>query len=111
MSERLTITRYIAPPTHLEVQPYGTLCVVLKNDEGTEKELFLQTSQTISEPVWMSATELLQSCFGPYLQDPQIVVNLMELHQRKATIADLMAFKPQDPLGQMWGSPTQDESA
>ena len=90
------ITRYIAAPTKLEVQPRGTLCVVFKNDEGTEKELYMQTSHTIEDPIWMSANELLVSCFGPYLKEPQFVANLMEMHDRNK-LADPKALRPQDP--------------
>jgi hypothetical protein len=102
---RPTITRYTAPPNKFEVQPRGTLCVVIKNDEGTEKELYMQTSHNSEDPIWMSARELLVESFGEYLTEPQFVHNLMDLRERKLSVKSLTdytktdpeAFKPQDP--------------
>jgi hypothetical protein len=105
MNERPTITRYTAPPTKFEVQPRGTLCVVIKNDEGTEKELYMQTSHNSEDPVWMSARELLVESFSEYLTVPQFISNLMDLRERKLSVKNLTdynqsdpgALKPQDP--------------
>lgn len=95
MSE--TITRYIAPPTKFEVQPRGTLCVVIKNDEGTEKELYMQTSHVVEDPVWMSAKDLLVESFGEYLTEPQFVTSLMDLRERKSLALSLASYAKSDP--------------
>jgi len=90
MSEIPTITRYIAPPGKLDIQPRGTLCVVLKNDEGTGSDLYIQTSHNQDDPLWMSGNELLVSVFGIYLKEPEFIVGLMNGHTNKDKVLKIL---------------------
>lgn len=72
------IIRYTAAPTNLDYHPYGTLCLVIKNDECTEREYFVQTSKEENDPHWMSAEELLIRVHQDLLYDPCFIDKLLE---------------------------------
>jgi hypothetical protein len=76
-NESQVLTRYIAAPTKLDYMPFGSLCVVIKNDECTEREYFIQTAQNETDPVWLSAQDLLFSVYKERLQDPVFLQNLL----------------------------------
>lgn len=74
--------RYTAPPTKYDVAPLGTLCSVLKNDDGTDTELFIQTSLDENDPIWLSAAEIVLQRYRNELQNPCFVVSCLEELQR-----------------------------
>lgn len=74
------ITRYTAAPNKFDLQPKGTLCVVIKNDEGTAQEYYIQTGND-EDPVWLSASQLLLDIHKNELQDPIFIQNLLHKYQ------------------------------
>ena len=75
-----TLIRYTANPTKFDTHPYGTLCSVMRNDDGTEHEYFVQTSIDENDPLWMSAGELLASIYKEKLQDVTFIQELLDKH-------------------------------
>lgn len=81
MAENCTtqpITRYTAAPTNLDYQPFGTLCLVIKNDACTDKEYFVQTSKDEKDPKWISAQDLLIKVHSDLLHDPCFLQQLLK---------------------------------
>lgn len=74
--------RYTSPPTQFDIAPFGTLCSVMKNDEGTESELFIQASVDEEEPLWLSAAEIVLKRFKNDLQNPCFIISCLEELQR-----------------------------
>lgn len=77
MPECPTITRYTAQPTKFDIAPFGTLCRVIKNDEATEVEYFIQSSPIQEDPCWLSAQDLLLSVYEKKLEDPVFIQGLL----------------------------------
>ncbi len=90
MDNSTSIIRYISTPTKLDCYPYGTICYVQKNDEGTESDIYIQSSISQEAPEWISAPELLEYVFSPYLKDPQFIKNLLSLHAKKESVDSIM---------------------
>ncbi len=74
--------RYTAPPTKYDFEPFGTLCSVLKNDDGTDTELYIQTSHNEQDPIWLSAVEVVLQRYRNELQNPCFVISCLEELQR-----------------------------
>lgn len=51
--------RYTAAPTKYDSAPYGTLCALHLNDDGTDRRLYVQTSHDESDPHWIAVEELV----------------------------------------------------
>lgn len=77
------MTRIIAPPTKLESAPYGTLCSVLKDDEGIEQEIYVQASEDENDPLWVPAKDLLVLVYEDELNDPAFLRELLEMRKYK----------------------------
>lgn len=52
--------------------------MVIKNDECTEREYFVQTSKDENAPVWMSSESLLIRVHSDLLHDPCFIDKLLE---------------------------------
>lgn len=65
--------RYTSPPTKFDSAEYGTICTVMKNDEGTEQELFIQVSTVATDPHWIPVTELMLTVFKRHLADSTFI--------------------------------------
>ena len=72
------MTRYIASPTNLEEAPFGALCSVFLNDEGTQHEVYVQTSRDETAPEWVSVKSLLITVYKDKLEDPLFIKELLE---------------------------------
>ena len=79
------ITRYTAAPTKYDNSKYGTLCVVMKNDEGTEKDYYIQISPLEGDPVWVLAQDLLFDIFKKRLLEPEFIEEILLEHQKCAS--------------------------
>jgi|HubBroStandDraft_5_1064220.scaffolds.fasta_scaffold1743701_1 hypothetical protein len=65
-----TITRYTAAPTKYDLAPYGTLCTVYLNDEGTARQLFIQTAQDENDPIWVTVEDIVIKAYRPLFENP-----------------------------------------
>ena len=80
--------RYTSAPTKFDVAPFKSLCSVLKNDEGTEHELFIQLSKDENNAHWVSATELMSHVYRDRLQDPCWIENLLGEYENDRRLRD-----------------------
>lgn len=71
------LIRYTSAPTKFDYAPFGTLCSVLLNDEGTELEMFIQTSRDENDPAWISAAEILLKVYKPKITEPKFLKSLL----------------------------------
>lgn len=72
------LTKYISPPNKLDTAKQGTLCSLFLNDDGTEFELYIQTSQDEQDPYWLSAQELLLAVYKKKLVDPAFLTECLK---------------------------------
>lgn len=61
--------RFTAAPTKYDHAPFGTLCSVHINDEGTDKKIFIQTSHDAENAAWISVEELVIQAYRPQFED------------------------------------------
>ena len=73
-----SMTRYTSAPTKFDTAPYGTLCTVYQNDEGTLYDLYVQTSKEETDPLWISAQDLLLMAYKRKLVDRTFVLECLE---------------------------------
>ncbi len=64
------LIRYTAAPTKYDTAPYKTICALHLNDDGSERRLFIQTSQDETSPNWMPVEELVVTAFRPLIENP-----------------------------------------
>lgn len=64
------LIKYISPPTKLDIAPFGAICSLFLNDDGTEVELYIQTAQDADDPCWLSAQDLMLKVYKKRLTDP-----------------------------------------
>ena len=72
--------RYTAAPTKYDTAPYGTLCSVYKNDDGSEYDIFVQTSGDEFDPVWLSAQEIISVAFKPFLKNHLFIAECLKMY-------------------------------
>ena len=78
MDKASPMIRYTSAPTEYDCAIFGTLCTVFLNDDGSEKELYIQTSRDETTPLWLSAKEVLLSLFKEKLKDESFVKELLQ---------------------------------
>lgn len=62
--------RYTAAPTKYDIAPYGTLCALHLNDDGTDRRLYIQVSQDESDPHWITVEELVVQAYKHLFDNP-----------------------------------------
>jgi hypothetical protein len=72
------MVRFTSAPTKFDSAPFGTLCSVFLNDDGTEQEFFVQVSADDTDPVWLSAQDLLLKVYKTKLQDPSFLTDCLK---------------------------------
>jgi hypothetical protein len=72
------LIRYTAPPTKYDVAPYGTLCALHLNDDGTDRRLYIQTAQEENDPHWIAVEELVIQAFKPLFENPCFLQDCLE---------------------------------
>lgn len=99
MPECPKITRWTAGPTKFDIAPQGTLCKVIKNDEATEIEYFIQVSPIQEDPCWLSAQDLLFMAYKEHLEDPEFIRSLLARKEEKYEPSDKTIHMQQDKRG------------
>jgi hypothetical protein len=75
------LIRYSAPPTRYDYAAYGTLCSALKNDDGSQQELFVQVSKDEHDPHWIAVSELIHKVFEPQFTDHCFIKDCLERYE------------------------------
>lgn len=70
--------RYTAAPTKYDQAPYGTLCTLHLNDDGTDRRIYVQTSQDETTPHWESVEDLVISAFKPLFENPCFIQDCLK---------------------------------
>lgn len=70
--------KYVSPPTKVDIAPQGTICSLFLNDDGTEQELYIQTSLNENDPVWISAQDLLLTVYKDRLKDASFLADCLK---------------------------------
>lgn len=61
--------RYTSAPTEYDEAIWGTLCTVFLNDDGSRKELYIQSSIDPTKPVWIKASDMLIKVYEKILEN------------------------------------------
>ena len=61
--------RYTSAPTEYDRANRGTLCTVFLNDEGTLKELYIQTDRNEERPSWIKVSDMFLKVYEKKLED------------------------------------------
>ena len=79
--------RYTAAPTKYDHAPYGTLCALHLDDEGTQRRLYIQTGLDTKNPHWISVEELVIKTFMPLFDNPCFLKEcLQKIEQQKSQL-------------------------
>ncbi len=81
MSNEANMKRWTAAPTKFDKYDLGTLCSVIKNDSGSEQEIYVQTSDDMDDMQWLPAKELLLAVYEENLKDPSFVQDLLDMYR------------------------------
>lgn len=71
--------RYTAPPTKYDNAPYGTICTVHLNDDGTDRQIYIQASQDENNPDWQSIEEIVIQAYKPLFNNPCFIKDCLEI--------------------------------
>jgi hypothetical protein len=73
-----TIIRYTTAPTKYDIAPYGTICTLYLNDDGTNSRLYIQTSSEEQDPVWLTLEQVVIQAYKPLFSNPCFIQDCLE---------------------------------
>lgn len=88
--QNLPMIRYTSAPTKYDSAPHKTICSLHLNDDGSERRLFIQTSQDENNPCWESVENLVVRAFKPLFNNPCFLEDcLKKISQTESTAQDI----------------------
>lgn len=65
--------RYTSAPTEYDNAIWGTLCTVFLNDDGSQKQLYIQSSLDPEKPSWIKVSDMFLKVYEKRLEDPKFI--------------------------------------
>lgn len=67
------LIRYTSAPTDYDCAYWGSICTVFLNDDGSQKEFYVQSSLDADKPIWIKASDMFLKVYEKKLQDPKFI--------------------------------------
>lgn len=81
MSNETNMKRFTAPPTRFDKAAFGTTCLVLLNDSGSETETYVQISEDDADMHWIPIKNLLFMVYEDSLSDASFLQDLLDMYR------------------------------
>lgn len=82
-------------PTRFDHAPFGTLYIVLKNNENAPNDIYIQTSEINTKPVWECLGNFLDQSLRSLIEDDDFRLFCMKCYKKELNPDEMKLYLTQ----------------